>query len=214
LIKVLAFDFDGVILESVSVKDQAVLDLFADLPLQKCRRILDLHHQNPGIARKERMTLFLEKGLGKEARMEEVASLLDRFAGLIWKGLMSCPEVNGIRNFLRIHANIPKYIVSAAPQEEVNAVAEKREFAGYFHRILGAPSKKTELLKKIIEIEKVRPDYVLFIGDKISDYKAAQSAGVTFVGSSMPNNPPSFPKNLLIIENFIYSSAVMNHFGL
>lgn len=195
-------DFDGVILESVPVKEQAVFDLFQGATLDERRRVLAVHRENPGINRRQRITLLLKEGLGRTVPQEDVNSLLERFARLVWNGLMTCPEVPGIRQFLNSVSDIPCYVVSASPQEELKAVAEARDFSRYFIDLLGAPSSKTDLLVAIMARESIPPESILFIGDKISDYKAAQSVGTRFIGRRSPDNPTDFPIDVVTINDF------------
>lgn len=206
--KVICFDFDGVILESVSVKKKAIFDLFEDATKEDRERVLKLHYQTPGIERRERINMLLTQGLGRKATPEEVNRLLDRFAQLVWDGLMNCPEVLGVRKFLEnISFKMPCYVVSAAPQDEVRAVAQARDFYSYFVDILGTPPSKTERIKEIIRRENTLAQYVLFIGDKISDYQAAQATGCKFLARHPQENRNDFPDGTVVIENF--QSGVM-----
>lgn len=203
MIKVLVFDFDGVILESVTVKDQAVYDLFENATHKERQRVLDLHRRNPGINRCERINMILTQGLGREATPEEVDRLLNRFAQLVWDGLMNCPEVPGVREFLKdVSPKMPCYVVSAAPQAEVRAVARARGFSRYFVDILGAPPAKTEHLKEIIYRKHVSVHSVIFIGDKISDYQAAKAAGCKFIARKPQEGGAYFPDGTVVIEDF------------
>jgi phosphoglycolate phosphatase-like HAD superfamily hydrolase len=200
--KVLAFDFDGVILESVAIKDQAVFVLFQNATLEERRRVLELHRKTPGINRRDRITLLLTEGLGREAPQEVVGALLDRFAKLVWHGLMSCTEVRGIRDFLKTMADIPCYVVSASPEEELLVVAEQRNLSRYFVDLLGTPPPKSELLRLIMTREGVPAESILFIGDKISDFKAARNVGTHFIGRRCPENTTEFPDGVPVIDDF------------
>ena len=74
---------------------------------------------------------------------------------------MSCPEVAGVRKFLdEISKQLPCYVVSAAPQDELRAVAEKRNFSKYFVDVWVSPPAKAELLQRIIMQEGVMPEEV------------------------------------------------------
>ena len=79
MIRSIIFDFDGVILESVEVKDRAIYNLFENTTDNERQKILELHRKNPGINRRERVELLLKEGLAWEADPELVDSLLERF---------------------------------------------------------------------------------------------------------------------------------------
>lgn len=201
MIRALALDFDGVILESVEVKDKAIYNLF-DLTEIERQRILELHRNNPGINRRTRMELLLREGLGREPTAEAVDNLIERFKDLVLDGLSSSPEVPGIRCFLEELSGLPCYVVSAAPQEELRYIAEQRSISPYFKDLCGWPPRKTDLLREVARRENADPESILFIGDKISDYEAACSIGTKFVGRKTPKNPTLFPEQALVIHNF------------
>ena len=203
MIKVLAFDFDGVLLESVTVKDQAFYDLFEDATIQEREKVLALHKRTPGIHRRDKISLLLTEALNREATPAIVNSALERFSKLVWDGLISCPEVAGVRKFLdEIPKQLPCYVVSAAPQDELRAVTEKRDFSKYFVDVWGSPPTKAELLQRIIMQEGVVPEEVTLIGDKSSDLKAAQTVGTGFIGRVLPGNETDFPEEVVVVNSF------------
>ena len=210
MIKVLAFDFDGVILESVAVKDQAIFELFENASLEERQQVLDLHRKTPGIKRWDRIHMLLTQGLDMEVPNYLVDSYLERFSKLVWEGLMDSVEVPGIRKFLNeVFRQIQCYIVSAAPQYEVRAVAETRDFSKYFVDILGSPFSKVEILEQIIENENVNPNSLIMIGDKPTDYKAAMTVGSEFIGRLSPDNMTNFPEDVLVIKDFRNASFLL-----
>lgn len=213
MIKVLVFDFDGVILESVAVKDQAIFDLFEEVTLEERKRVLEVHRQTPGINRRERMVLLLTRGLGRDSTPEEIERLLERFGDLVWDGLMTCPEVSGVRRFLeQIYTKIPCYVISAAPQDEIRSVAKARDFSRYFVELFGTPPAKKDRLKEIMTRENVFGRSMLFIGDKISDYTAAQNTGVNFVGKQSEKDKTNFLDEIVTINDFTTFIKIFSSF--
>ena len=203
MIKVLAFDFDGVILDSATVKDQAFYDLFEGITLQERDKILALHKRTPGINRRDKISLLMSEVLKRDAHPEIVNNALERFAELVWDGLIACPEVAGIRKLLEeIYRRLPCYVVSAAPHEELRAVTAKRNLSKYFVDIWGSPPSKSELLQRIVSQEDVLPEEVTLIGDRSSDLKAAQSVGTGFIGLVPPGNESEFPEEIKVVDNF------------
>ncbi len=208
--KVLAFDFDGVLLESVAVKDKAFYNLFKDTTIQEREKILALHKRTPGIQRRDKISLLLIEALKREATLAIVNSALERFAELVWEGLMNCPEVPGVRGVLEeVSKQVPCYVVSAAPQNELRAVAEKRNFCKYFIDVWGSPPTKAELLHRIIIQESVVPEEVTLIGDKSSDLKAAQKVGTGFIGRVLSGEKTEFPQGIEVVNGFEKSTATL-----
>lgn len=214
MIRAAVFDFDGVILESTSVKDRAVSDLFPRATLQQRKRVLGVHRSNPGIERRQRIKLLLARGLGRQPVDGEVDRLLERFSALVHEKILLCPEVPGIRGFLESLKGISCYVVSAAPQNEVREAASARGFSGYFADILGMPPSKPENLAEIGRRENVSMHEVLFTGDKVSDYLAAQKAGALFAGRRTPENPTRFPEKTVVIDDFIGGAEKIRRFFL
>jgi len=207
LIKVLVFDFDGVLLESVSVKDQAFHELFEDATFEERKNVLALHQRTPGIHRRDKIALLMTEVLNRHPTPVLVNVALKRFKNLVWNGLMQCPEVEGVRYFLdATHKQIPCYVVSAAPHDELQAVARKRNFTQYFVDLFGSPPGKAELLQRIAVLEDVHPEEITLIGDKYSDLKAAQMIGSGFIGRVAPGDKSNFPAEIEVIPNFIQYS--------
>ena len=136
------------------------------------------------------------------SRSRACGQFIGKIQNLVMDGLIASPEVPGVRNFLEQLSEIPCYIASAAPQEELNYVANQRDFTKYFVEMLGWPPAKTELLGNIVQKINLSPDSVLFIGDKISDHEAACYVGTNFLGRKTPQNPTVFPENVKVIEDF------------
>ncbi|WP_018875692.1 HAD family hydrolase [Thioalkalivibrio sp. ALE31] len=115
---------------------------------------------------------------------------------------MKCPEVPGVRAFLEAHEHLPKYVVSAAPHEELQELARDRDLIRYFRGVLGAPPGKAELLGWILEQEGVTPSATTMFGDKLADLRAAEEVGVHFVGRRTSFSAGEFPSGVSVINSF------------
>lgn len=200
--EVLVLDFDGVVLESVAVKDRAFFDLFDDATNEEKKRVLDFHLSTPGINRREKITRLLAEVLGRPPTKDALEVALDRFSGLVWDSLLACKEVPGIRRLLESNKGMPCYVVSASPQDELRALAEARDLTRHFASVYGSPASKAELLRQVVAAEDVSPRALLFIGDKLSDLKAAREVGARFIGRRSPENPTDFPAGTRLISDF------------
>lgn len=201
--QVLVFDFDGVLLESVDVKDEAFCDLFPDTSAEQRQAVYDFHRATPGIHRRVKVERILTEVLGRTADEATVDSALERFRGIVWEQLMKCPEVLGVRTFLEAHDHLPKYVVSAAPHEELRELAQVRDLARYFRDVLGSPPGKAELLGYILRQEGVSPGDTVMYGDKLADLRAAEEVGVHFVGRRASGGSNEFPDGVPMIDSFV-----------
>ncbi|MBN2453535.1 MAG: HAD family hydrolase [Candidatus Omnitrophica bacterium] len=174
MIKTIFFDFDGVIVESVDIKTAAFARLFKAEGKDAVGRIVDYHLKNAGVSRFDKFRLIYRDILKRPLGEEEFHSLCGRFAGLVMDEVVGAPFVKGAKEFLENHAS--RYlccVVSATPQEEIEEIARRKGIARYFKKIYGAPSKKTDIVKKALSEEGTDPSSSAYVGDAMSDYEAA-----------------------------------------
>ena len=180
-LRAVAFDFDGVILESGSIKQQAFLDLFADRPdLQP--RVLAHHRQNLGISRYDKLAWMHRHLLGRELSPEELAEEGRRYSALVLEQVLACPMVEGAEDLLRrLAPRVPCFVVSATPQSELELIVERRGLGRFFRELHGSPAAKADVLADLARRHRLAHEELLMVGDGLSDYQAAQRAGVPFV---------------------------------
>jgi phosphoglycolate phosphatase-like HAD superfamily hydrolase len=207
--RVLCFDFDGVILESVHVKDECYWQLFDTLPNEVRDSIRDAHMSTPGMKRPDKVSWLFEMAFGRTATPKEITKFTERYAALVEGHMNKCSMVEGIKTFLETIAPFPKYIASAAPELEIKQYAAKFGIARNFREIFGMPHRKDEVLRQISDIEGVNPAEIMFIGDREHDLTSAQQAGVTFVGRVPLNAPNPFPTKVPIIQDFIQGARLL-----
>jgi HAD superfamily hydrolase (TIGR01549 family) len=195
MISALILDFDGVILESVAVKGEAFRDLFAFAP-GHTDEIVAFHHDHGGMSRFEKFRYIYKNILKEELTDSQFQLLSDRFSSLVLKKILTVPFVNGAESFLhRFHPEIPLYIVSATPQEELAYIVAQRGLTHYFRRVLGSPESKEKNIALILKEDGLDPGSVVFVGDALNDWQAARSAGIRFIGRIKPGDPDRFSGN-------------------
>ena len=194
------FDFDGVILDSVDVKTKAFAKMFREYGQEVEKKVVEYHLNNGGVARFDKFRYYYEKILNKSVNEEIIKTLSEQFSGLVVEGVLASPFIPGARESLEElkNNNIPCYIVSATPHEEINLIVEKKELGGYFKEVHGSPRKKWEICQEIINREKYNSQNCLFVGDAMSDYEAALKAGVNFLGIVPKTIHPPFPEGTKI----------------
>ncbi len=185
-IAAVAFDFDGVILESGAIKQQAFLDLFADRPeLQP--RILAHHREHLGVSRFDKLAWIHRELLGRPLAAEELAEQGRRYSALVLEQVLACPLVPGAERLLRsLAGRLPCFVVSATPQEELELIVERRGLGGYFRELHGSPAAKADVLDDLARRHGLAPEELLMVGDGLSDYRAARQAGAAFVLRQTP----------------------------
>jgi len=176
----LVFDMDGVILLSNEIKHQALLRLFEDHS-GHLDRISAYNRSAGGVPRAQKFRHIWERILGREYSPQTEEVLSARYVALLGKGLLEAPLMEGIESFLSGN-DLPKYVCSAAPQEEVELQIRHHRLRYHFAHLYGAPVAKCEALADIIARVGCEPRQVLFFGDALADLEAAEAAGTTFVG--------------------------------
>ncbi len=182
MFRLVILDFDGVILESVSVKTEAFRTLFLTEP-DHVDEIVEFHIKNGGMSRFDKFRYIYENILKKELDPATFDRLSEKFSDLVFQRVLNVPFVPGAAEFLEHWSTIlPLYIVSATPEKELKEIVQARNVSRYFRNVFGAPRKKAECIQEIL-IESGSPAReVLFVGDALNDLAAARLSGVTFIG--------------------------------
>ena len=179
----MVFDCDGVILDSVDVKTRAFGQIVEEHGPEAVARMNEYHLANGGISRFKKFEWFYREVLGRQITQNELKTLGDRFSQLAFDGVMNAPMVTGAFECIKkLHNQIPMYVASGAPQDELTVVLEARNLTSFFKGVYGTPPNKTELLSRIIEKAGIAPKNTLMVGDSSTDLDAAQSCGAQFFG--------------------------------
>lgn len=202
LVKIIVFDFDGVLVESVAIKGEAFVELYKDESQEIQQQVLHYHETHGGINRFEKIRHY-ESLCGREANETQLQHLADRFSDIVEKRVINASWVPGALSFLkRYHSIVPMFIASATPQEELERIVKERGISPMFKNIYGAPLAKNEALESVIAEHKCDASSVLMIGDTMTDYNAAHKSGTQFIGRILPGEKSSpFPQGTTTIDD-------------
>ncbi len=179
----LFFDFDGVLVDSVEVKTRAFGRLFEPFGQEVMEKVVDHHRRHSGVTRVDKFRHYYREFLQKPLAEEELAELCRRFAQLVVDEVVAAPEIPGAEAFLRaVVGHLPCFVVSAAPENEVREIVQRRGWRQYFREVRGAPRSKRENLETLVGKYSLNPRRCWFFGDAESDYRAAHACGVHFLG--------------------------------
>ena len=181
-VKTIILDFDGTIVESVGIKDEAFKILFNKYP-EHLDRIMEYHLANNATVRFDKFKYITENILNQEYNEDTKRILSNRFSELVFKRIVECPYVNGAEEFLEhFWSRIPLYLASASPVEELGKILEARDLKKYFENIYAIPWAKMDVIQDILKRENILPEEALFIGDAFEDYEASRLTNVFFIG--------------------------------
>lgn len=201
MISVLALDFDGVVVESVELKNRAFGELFRDTHPDKVEEVVAFQIANVGLSRFEKFPRIYEEILGAPFPDGESERLDAALTALVYEGVVACAFVPGARELIeRRAAELPVYVASATPEEEVRSLVEARGLAPFVRAAYGSPTRKADGLRRIAAEAGCAPADVLFVGDSASDQRAARESGVRFVGRVPPGAASPFAPEPLLAE--------------
>jgi phosphoglycolate phosphatase len=182
VLKAIAFDFDGVLLESVDVKTQAFRTLFSGESPSVLNSILQYHIDNGGVSRFEKFRFIYKNILKRPLSENTFHHLCDRFARLVVDEVVASPWVPGAHEFLQ--ENKGKYqlfVVSATPDNEIKQIIARRKIQSFFTAVMGSPRTKTILLKDLLTLYNLASKDMVYIGDAVNDWTAAREMGIPFI---------------------------------
>ena len=181
-LRAVVLDFDGVIVESLDVKAEAFAILFAE-HREHVEAIVRLHRENGGMSRYEKFRIIYRDYLQRPLDPATMAALDLRFSSLVRDRVIAAPFVPGAHEFLQsMSGRMPLYVVSATPQEEIEAIIGARGLEAFFKAVHGSPTPKGEWLARIVVREGGDPRSIVFVGDGRADLEGARHVGTRFVG--------------------------------
>lgn len=214
MIKAVVFDFDGVILESASIKTEAFSEVVKDYPENERKAFIDYHMTHMGISRNLKFRYFLECILGEPSNPVKEEQLSKRFSEIVYNKVLACPYVPGAKEFLELYCNkLDLFIASGTPQGELLEIVKKRKLDVFFRYIYGAPVSKEEAIQKVIEECKLSQEEILFVGDAATDLKAAMNQKVYFAGRATRDNQGIFKNVKYVIDSIDEISEVIREIG-
>jgi len=179
--KLIFWDFDGVIKDSIEVKTQAFIDLFKTYGLDITEKIRNHHESHGGMSRFDKIPLYLEWA-GLESNTCCVNDLCNKFSQLVIRGVINASFVSGAEFYLRKNCHKQIFIlVSATPYHELKQILHALNLFECFVDIYGAPTQKKDAISMALEAKRIDTKDCLMIGDSKEDYHAAKENDVSFL---------------------------------
>ena len=179
-------DVDGVLIDSVDVKGEVFVEIFADFP-NSTKQVLAFHRSHGGLTREIKIRQLLAL-LGKESPTEhEVSDRVTEFAALVIERIIQAPEIPGTHKFLQAWSKrCPLYAVSATPDEELQQIMAARGLLPFFRKVRGWPPEKSVLMSQQIASGGFEASRCILVGDSDEDHQAARRAAVRFLFFGAP----------------------------
>ncbi|WP_394909627.1 HAD family hydrolase [uncultured Helicobacter sp.] len=187
--KCIIWDFDGVILDSLAVRDYGFREILREFDSARIEELIAYHQRNGGLSRFHKIAYFFDEILHQPISSDEVARYATRFSEIMRRELSSPKYL--IRDSLefieRWHETMCFHIASGSEHSELNFLCQSLGIAKYFRSIHGSPTPKTDLVAQILSQNPYEPRDYLLIGDSINDYEAARANAIAFYGYNNPS---------------------------
>ncbi len=205
MLKNILFDFDGVIIDSMAVREFGFRKIFKQFPKEKIDKLIEFHYENGGMSRFLKIQHFFNQILGQNISDDEVLKYADKFSELmknelVKKSYLISQTVDFIKN------NYKKYnlhIVSGSEENELNFLVQKLDLKEYFISVHGSPTPKNILVQNLLKKNNYQQNETILIGDSINDFEASQFNNIKFIGF----NNPELKKLGNYLENFKLMSS-------
>ena len=182
--KTILWDFDGVILDSMKVRDKGFEMIFKDFEKNKVEQLLEYHRINGGLSRDVKIKYFYNEILGKEISNERVLEYAEKFSEVMRERLID-PKNLIQESVAFIKENYKQYnfhIVSGSDQKELRFLCKELKLDSYFISIYGSPTPKNDLVLNAINKFNYNKKNICLIGDSINDFEAADKNNIKFYG--------------------------------
>ena len=184
MIKTIFWDFDGVILDSMPIRDYGFAKIFEEFDKNLVDKLLEYHTLNGGLSRYVKIRYFYNILLKKDVSDEKVQELADKFS-IIMKTELTNKKylIKETVDFIeKNYQNYNFHIVSGSDGKELNYLCKELDLTKYFKTIEGSPTPKNDLVKNILQKYSYNPKECILIGDSINDFDAANINGMKFYG--------------------------------
>ncbi|WP_086282671.1 HAD family hydrolase [Campylobacter devanensis] len=201
MISNILWDFDGVIIDSLAIRDYGFREIFRSFDNEDIEKLIKYHNLNGGLSRFHKINYFFNTILKQEIGRNEIWQYADKFTQIMRQSLSDKKYlINDTVNFIK--NNYKKYnfhIVSGSEHNELNFLCQKLDLSQYFISINGSPTPKNQLIKNLLESYNYNINQTILIGDSINDYEAASINKIGFYGF---NNENLKDKSKIYIEDW------------
>lgn len=183
-IKTIIFDFDGVIVDSMEVRDYGFREIFKDYSIDKVEELVNYHRINGGLSRFHKIEYFYNNIIKKEITNDKVIDYANKFSNIMKEELIKDKYlIHDCIEFIKENSNkYEMHIASGSEEKELRYLCEQLGISKYFVSINGSPTHKNDIVKNIIENNKYDNEKIVLIGDSINDYEAANINKIKFIG--------------------------------
>ena len=179
--KLIIWDFDGVIKDSVAIKLVAFKQLFQPYGNKIVNKVQKHHKKNEGLSRFIKIPLYLS-WINEDLSKRNINKFCNKYSKIVFNEVIASPWVPGVKKFLETNPyNQIFTLISATPEKELKKIISKLEIKKCFKSVYGSPRLKSNLIKIILKRYNINSEEALMFGDTGNDYIAAKNNKVYFI---------------------------------
>lgn len=179
-LRAVAFDFDGVLVDSNPLKRGAYFRVFEDV--EGAAPVIERSLE--GAAGKHRFQNIetILRALGRDGDLaDEVNRRAQAYNRIVTQGAIDAKPIPGAVESLDVLGrDLPLYVISNTIEDSLLEVVKGRGWEKCFKRVLGTPKSKIENFRAILDAEGCKPEEVLVVGDSSIDLGLAQHYAAPF----------------------------------
>lgn len=187
--KIILWDFDGVIINSCSIRESGFINVLSEYPKDQVEKLVDYHRINGGLSRYVKFRYFFEEIRNESVSDNMILELAQKFSSIM-KDLLVNPSllISPVVDFIKDQYDHGKemHIVSGSDGNELRELCKSLNLNHFFISINGSPIPKNKLVSDIIKNGYASPSEYCLIGDAINDYDASVNNSIKFFAYNNP----------------------------
>lgn len=201
---IILWDFDGVILDSMDVRDYGFREIFKSYDKHLVDKLITFHRVNGGLSRYVKIRYFFENLLNTQVDEATVNKLAEDFSLIMRQELPKEQYLikDAVTYIKKNYLNQIFHIVSGSDEEELKWLCKQLNIHNFFYTINGSPTPKNKLVGNILSEFKYNKDKTCLVGDSINDFEAAEKNNIEFIGYNNLNLNNLIPASFAYIESF------------
>jgi HAD superfamily hydrolase (TIGR01509 family) len=197
VLKWIFLDFDGVIMDSMTLKLDAYCFALEEYGFDR-EKLKTQQLLYAGLSRSRAVPLMFAALAGKPMTEEAKERALRRFAEEDLRLRPRMRLIPGVKEFLQEaeRRRMPLAVVTGTPQEVIDGTVDLFDLREFFREVHGYPPAKPERLRDLLERHGLKPEEAIYVGDAVVDQKSAAEVGIPFVAINAGDDPflPGLPK--------------------
>lgn len=200
-VKTILWDFDGVIMDSMPIRDIGFEIVLKGYPKEQVSLLMEYHRSNGGLSRYNKFRYFFEEIRKESITDGEIKVLADEFSVVMLENLLDSNLLidDSLKFIMDNYSKFNMHIVSGSDGNELRYICEALGLSKYFISIHGSPTPKKELVKQVLISNNYNKPEMCLIGDSFNDFEAAEANNILFYGY---NNKKLLNHSVRYIQSF------------